>query len=131
MHIQAGHLLSATLLLGMVQAHAEGPVAAPTLTIEVDQSSPLLAQRVEYQRTANGIEVSGRVAKRGERRGRIQGHVDIILIDARGQTLAKQEAALVEFGPSRKNPDWAGFSTRIEPLPDGVQGLRVVHSAGG
>jgi hypothetical protein len=129
MKIQAGPLLFAALVLGL--AHADAYAAAdPSLTIEVDQSTRLLPERVVYHRTANGIEVSGRVAKRSDYRGRILGHVHITLLDAQGFTLAEHQAALTGFSPSQKNPDWASFSTRIEPLPAGVQGLRIRHRVG-
>jgi hypothetical protein len=52
------------------------------------------------------------------------------MLNAQGQPLGRHVAALQQFSPSRKNPDWAGFSTRIEPLPTGVVGLRIGHSVG-
>jgi len=66
-----------------------------------------------------------------DRREPILGHVDITLVDAQGQTLTEHQAALQHFSPSRRNPDWAGFSTWIEPLPTGVVGLRISHRVGG
>jgi len=56
--------------------------------------------------------------------------VDITLLDAQGQPLVQHVATLQQFSPSRKNPDWAGFSTRIEPVPNGVAGLRIGHRVG-
>jgi hypothetical protein len=56
--------------------------------------------------------------------------VDITLLDTQGQLVARHVATLQQFSPSRKNPDWAGFSTDIEPLPTGVAGLRIGHSVG-
>lgn len=124
-------LLLTALLFGIVPGHADTPpVGALPLTIKIDQPSHLLLEKVTYRRTANGIEVSGHVAKQGERRGRILGHVDIRLLDAQGQTLAEHEAALQQFSPSRKNPDWASFATRIEPLPTGVVSLQIGHRVG-
>jgi hypothetical protein len=129
---RAKTLLFTALLLGLVQSHADTQPGDPLpLSVEIDQPRSLILERVSYQRTANGIEVSGRVAKQSDRRGRILGHVDITLLDAQGQPLARHVATLQQFSPSRKNPDWAGFSTRIEPLPAGVQGLRVGHRVGG
>ena len=96
----------------------------------IDQPRSLVLEKVSHQRTANGIEVRGRVAKRPDQRGRILGHMDITPLDAQGQSLARHVATLQQFSPSRQNPDWAGFSTRIEPLPAGVVGLRIGHSVG-
>jgi hypothetical protein len=124
-------LFFTTLLLGLVQSHADTqPEDTQPLSVEIDQPRSLVLEKISYQRTANGIEVSGRVAKRSDHRGRILGHVDITLLDAQGQPLARHVATLQQFSPSRKNPDWARFSTRIEPLPTGVAGLRLGHSVG-
>ena len=114
--------IAATLLLGVVPSFAQtgGP-----LTVEVGDSTDPVPTRIQYQTTDSGIAVSGRVAKRGERRGRIRGHVHVTLVDDQGRAIAQHEAALDRFTPSRKNPDWASFSTRFDPLPAGVSGLRV------
>jgi hypothetical protein len=128
---RAKTLLFSALLLGLVQSHADTQAEdTQPLSVEIDQPRSLVLEKISYQRTANGIEVSGRVAKRSDHRGRILGHVDITLLDAQGQPLARHVATLQQFSPSRKNPDWARFSTRIEPLPTGVAGLRLGHSVG-
>jgi hypothetical protein len=128
---RAKTLLFTALLLGLVQSHADTQPGDPLpLSVEIDQPRSLILERVSYQRTANGIAVSGRVAKRSDRRGRILGHMDITLVDAQGQPLVQHVATLQQFSPSRKNPDWAGFSTRIEPVPNGVAGLRIGHRVG-
>lgn len=123
---RAKMLLFTALLLGLVQSHADTqPEDTLPLSVEIDQPRALVLEKVSSQRTADGIEVSGRVAKRSDHRGRILGHVDITLLDAQGQPLARHVAALQQFSPSRNNPDWAEFSTRIEPVPPGVVGLRI------
>ena len=89
MPIQTKILFLVAMLLGTAPRHANTPTGGEqSLSIQLDQPRSLLLERVAYRRTANGIEVSGRVAKRGERRGRILGHVNITLMDALGQTLA-------------------------------------------
>jgi hypothetical protein len=116
------------LLLGTGICQAQ---TAPNLSVEVDKSNWLIPTGIQVEHTATGIVVSGRVVKRHERRGRILGHVDIALVDAQGQAVSLHRAALQGFRPSRKNPDWAGFSTHIEPLPAGITGLRVGYGLDG
>jgi hypothetical protein len=99
---RAKMLLFTALLLGLVQSHADPqPGDAPPLSVEIDQPRSLVLEKVSSQRTANGIEVSGRVAKRSDHRGHILGHVDITLVDTQGQPLARHVAALEQFSPSR------------------------------
>jgi hypothetical protein len=70
---RAKTLLFTALLLGLVQSHADTqPDDTPPLSVEIDQSRSLVLEKVSYQRTANGIEVSGRVAKRSDHRGASQ-----------------------------------------------------------
>jgi hypothetical protein len=124
------HRTSALLLAALLSGatYAQGAAA---LTIESLPKGYLIPTQVQYQTTAAGIEVSGRLVKQWDRRGRILGHVSIELLDAQGRVLKEQDAALQSFTPSPKDPDWAGFSTLIEPLPAGVVGLRLRHEVGG
>ncbi len=118
-------LLLAALLSAAAHAQAE-----PALAIETLPVGGLVPTEVQYRSTGTGIEVSGRLAKQWDRRGRIPGHVSIELLDGQGRVLKEQDAALQRFTPSAKNPDYAGFSTRIEPLPAGAVGLRLRHQVG-
>jgi hypothetical protein len=113
------------------QTTAQAAVQPGALAIEIDRSTPLVPTLVRYERSAQGILVSGRIEKPGDSRGRIRGYADIALLDAQGQVLGRHIAPLQGFSPSRKNPDWADFATTIEPLPAGVVGIRVAYHADG
>lgn len=104
--------------------------AAPTLSIESDQSTPLVPSQVVYEPTNGGIRIWGEIVKRIDRRGRMPGHVDLEILTADGTLLAQYKAPLTNFHPSPKNPDQADFSLRIDHLPTGAQVIRVHYDGG-
>ncbi len=121
----------ATLLAFAVAAIASAqPPATGTLSIQVRESSLLVPTRVSYEWTDEGLMVEGRIEKTRSRYGRIQGHVEIELLDAEGSLLSRHLAALGYFSPRRKDPDWAFFRALIENVPSKTAGLRICHAVG-
>ena len=58
---RAKMLLFTALLLGLAQSHTDTQAGGTSpLSVEIDQPRSLVLEKVSSQRTANGIEVSGR-----------------------------------------------------------------------
>jgi hypothetical protein len=116
----------------LVTAGTSGVASPPpgTLAIEVDRSSLLVPARVTYEWTDEGLEVKGRIEKSRDRYGRILGHAEIELLDAKGRILSRHSGTLQHFSPRRKDPDWASFRAVIGAVPSDVVQLRICHALG-
>lgn len=134
MRLRIRYLQLLTLLVFVLSAIASTTSAASStsgpLSIQVEESSLLVPDRVSYEWTEKGLKVKGRIAKTRSRYGRILGHAEIELLDAQGRVLARKAAALQGFSPRRKDPDWASFQAFIESVPAGTATLRVRHATG-
>jgi hypothetical protein len=117
-------------LLAMATAPDERVFPQRTLAIEVDRSTLLNPTHVSYEWTKDGLEIKGRIEKRGDRYGRILGHAEIELLDAQGHLLSSHRGALQYFNPRSKDPDWASFETVIESVPSNAVKLRICHALG-
>lgn len=124
------HTIIAGLMLAFCAGHAVADNDA-TLRIITEPSGPLVATAVQHAWTDGGLKISGRIEKRSERRGRILGHVEIDLLDAKDAVIATHSTQLQHYVPNRRNPDWANFYTLLQPAPPGLAGIRVRHALGG
>jgi len=123
-------LITAALIVAALPAAAdEGPQHTP-LTLEAESSGGLAPTRLRYDWAAGGLKISGRIEKQRLRYGRIQGHVELELLDADGHIVARHRGAMQQFSPSRRNPDWAAFSTTIDQVQRDVVAVRVSHHVG-
>lgn len=124
--------LAVLVALPVLAAGSAGPamVGSHPLTVTLVEGPRLKPTNVRYVWTADGLEVSGRIEKRYDHRGRILGHVDIDLLDAQGAAVGRHSGSLQHFNPTRKNPDWASFRTLIEDVPADVAAIRVQHAVG-
>jgi hypothetical protein len=120
-----------TLLAFVVSAIASAASSTSgTLSIQVEESSLLVPARVSYEWTEKGLKVKGRIEKTRSHYGRILGHAEIELLDARGRVLSRHSGALQGLSPRRKDPDWASFRTLIKTVPADAVTLRVRHITG-
>jgi hypothetical protein len=124
--------LGLTILLAFAVASIASAQSftARTLSIQLRESSLLIPTRVSYEWTDKGLKIEGRIEKTRSRYGRIQGHVEIELLDDEERLLSRHSASLRHFSPRRKDPDWASFRTLIETVPSGTEQLRICHAAG-
>jgi hypothetical protein len=119
-------LLAATLGVAV----AADAFAGDAIDIVIDAGHDLTPAGIEIVRDNGALDVSGRIEKRYERRGRIQGHVDVQLLDADGRVLVGRSTALTHFSPSRKDPHHAYFQMRLDQVPADVAAVRVSHRVG-
>lgn len=119
-------LLAATLGV----AFAADAVAGDAIDVVVDSGHDLTPAGIEIVRDNGALDVSGRIEKRYDHRGRIRGHVDVQLLDADGRVLAGQSTALTHFSPSRKDPHHAYFQLHLDQVPPEATAVRVSHRVG-
>ena len=124
--------ITAVLLAALLGTSLAMPAGANGVSVPVrlDQGPRLELTDVSATRTNGDILVTGRVEKRFDQRGHILGHVDLDLIDASGNLVARHTGALSYFSPARHNPDYARFETVIDSVPDDVAAIRVSHRVG-
>jgi hypothetical protein len=122
--------LSSLLLIPTLVGGALMPAEAKHLTIQIDEDRSLIPTDVTYQHIGDAIQVNGWIQKRQPHRGRILGHVEIRLRDAAGQIVTEQQAAMVQYSPSRKDPQKARFSATLEHASDQAVTLEVAHQVG-
>ncbi|MCG6898346.1 MAG: hypothetical protein LJE61_01170 [Thiocapsa sp.] len=103
---------------------------AGDLRVSIDETTPVIPTDVTYQRSADGLEVKGWVKKREPHRGRILGHVEIRLLDDQGAVLVEREAYLLNYSPTRRDPEKAGFRTVVHFVPSGTVAIEVAHRVG-
>jgi hypothetical protein len=130
MHATTATVLFAALMTAALAAPAGANSHGGSLPIRLDQGPRLTLSEVTATRTNGELLVSGRVEKRFDQRGRILGHVDLDLVDASGNLVARHVGALSYFSPARHNPDYAEFEAVIEGVPDNVAAIRVRHTVG-
>jgi hypothetical protein len=106
------------------------PVQAHTLAIQIDESGSLTPTDVTHEHAGDAIQVSGWIEKRYPHRGRILGHVDIRFLDAGGHVVAEEQAPMVQYSPSRKDPQRARFSASLAQWPEQAVTLEVAHHVG-
>lgn len=130
--IQTIMALVTLVALPLLAAGSAGSALAGShpLTVNLVEGPRLRPINVRYVWTADGLEVSGRIEKRYNHRGRILGHVDIDLLDSEGVVAGRHSGSLQHFSPTRKNPDWASFRTLVQDVPADVTAIRLQHAVG-
>jgi len=99
--------------------------AADLLRLDIDDSGRYALVEVIESATGRGIEVAGAVKKRGMEFGKIDGDVDVDLLNQDGKVIASREGALSGFGSNPRNPDHSHFSVEFAPLPADARALHV------
>jgi hypothetical protein len=106
------------------------PIHAADLQLLIDESTPVIPTDVTYRLSSEGLEVEGWVAKRQPHYGRLQGHVEIRLLDEAGNVLAEKNAYMFRYSPTRSNPRKARFSTVVPAVPSETAAIEVAHRVG-
>ena len=122
--------LAAPLCAGAAAGPVPGAIPGEPIQVIIESGNGLTPAGISAKRQNGALEVSGRVEKRYDRRGRIRGHVDVQLLDAQGKVLAERSTALIHLMPSRRNPDYATFLLRLEDVPGEAAAVRVSHREG-
>jgi hypothetical protein len=105
-------------------------VQAHTLAIQIDERGSLGSTHVTHEHAGDAIQVSGWIEKRYSHRGQILGHVDIRFLDAAGHVVGEEQAPMVQFSPSRKDPQRARFSASFVQWPEQAVTMEVAHRVG-
>ncbi|RKT44041.1 hypothetical protein [Thiocapsa rosea] len=106
------------------------PSHAGDLKLLLDETTSVIPTDVTYRLSPDGLEVKGWVAKRTAHAGRMQGHVEIRLLDETGLVLAHKDTSMVHYSPTRSNPQKASFSTLVPEVPSGTATIEVAHRVG-
>jgi hypothetical protein len=106
------------------------PIHAGDLKLLIDETTSVIPIDVTYEVSPEGLEVEGWVAKRQPHYGRMQGHVEIRLLDAAGNVLAEKNAYMFHYSPTRSNPQKASFSTVVPAVPTETAAIEVAHRVG-
>jgi hypothetical protein len=122
---------SALLLAAVLGvAFAADAVAGDAIDVIIDAGHDLTPAGIQVVPDNGALDVSGRIEKRYDHRGRIRGHVDVQLLDADGRVLAGRSTALTHFSPSRKDPHHAYFQLHLDQVPPAAVAVRVSHRVG-
>lgn len=114
----------------IVMATTVIPSHAADLKLLLDESTSVIPTDVTYRTSPEGLEVKGWVAKRTAHTGRMQGHVEIRLLDETGSVLAQKDTYMIHYSPTRSNPQKASFSTVVPEVPTGTAAIEVAHRVG-
>jgi hypothetical protein len=106
------------------------PTHAADLKLLIDDTTSVVPTDVTYRLSPEGLKVKGWVAKRSAHTGRMQGHVEIRLLDESGSVLAQKDTYMVRYSPTRSNPQKASFSTLVPDVPPGTAAIEVAHRVG-
>jgi hypothetical protein len=106
------------------------PTHAADLKLLIDDTTSVIPTDVTYRLSPEGLEIEGWVAKRSAHTGRMQGHVEIRLLDETGSVLAQKDTYMVRYSPTRSNPQKASFSTLVSDVPPGTAAIAVAHRVG-
>lgn len=122
---------SALLLAAIFGAvFAADALAGDAIDVVIDAGHDLTPAGIQVVSYDGALDVSGRIEKRYDHRGRIRGHVDVQLLDADGRVLAGRSTALTHFSPSRKDPHHAYFDLHLDQVPPEATAVRVSHRVG-
>jgi len=122
--------LGAYLTLPVVHAH-EPVDPAHAIPFETVDSRLAYPTEIHVQETEQGVEVKGKLKRKGHKNVSLRGHVDVKLLDALGRVLESETQPLRTRAGSAKHDHDRDFSV-VLPLPDVKEySVRVSHSIGG
>jgi len=117
-----------TPFTGFAHEPVDSMHAIPVETVDSSMARP---SGVHVQVTDQGVEVKGKIKRKGHRNMTLRGHVDVELLDSIGRVLASETQALRTRSGSAKHDHDRDFSV-VLPLPDVKEySVRVSHSLGG
>lgn len=113
-------------------AHAHEPVdPAHAIAFETVDSRLAYPTEIHVQETEQGVEVKGKLKRKGHKNRMLRGHVDVELVDTDGQVLESKKVSFSPRSGSAKHDHTRDFSV-VLPLPDVKEySVRVSHSIGG
>lgn len=101
------------------------------IAVETIGSRLAYPTQVHVQETATGLEVIGKLKRKGHKSKTIRGHVDVELLDSAGQVLENKKASMSPRIGSPKHDHDRNFSV-VLALPEGGEfSVRISHNIGG
>ena len=119
-------------LLSPWGVNAHEPVD-PSHAIPVETVGTRLAYptQVHVQETDAGLEIKGKLKRKGHNNKTIRGHMDVELIGSNGQVLKSKKVSISARSGSSKHDHDRDFSV-VLALPEAQEySVRVTHSVGG
>jgi len=102
--------------------------AIPVETLDSRLASPT---EIHVQVTDQGVEVKGKLKRKGHKNQSLHGHVDVELLDAIGRIVESKRQSVRRRSGSAKHDHSRDFSV-VLPLPEAKEfSIRVRHSTGG
>lgn len=102
--------------------------AVPVVPVDSRMARPT---GIHVQVTDQGVEVNGKIKRKGHNNMSLRGHVDVELIASNGQVLESKKVSMSMRSGSSKHDHDRDFSTMLA-LPEAQEySVRVTHSVGG
>ncbi len=117
-----------TPLTGFAHEAVDTLHAIPVETVSSRLASPT---EIHVQVTDQGVEVKGKLKRKGHKNQSLRGHVDVELLDTIGRIIERKKQVLRSGGGSAKY-DHSRYFSVVLPLPKTKEfSVRVRHSTGG
>jgi len=119
-------------LLAPWGVNAHDPVdSMHAIPVETVGTSLAYPTQVHVQETDEGLEVKGKLKRKGHKNKTLRGHVDVELVDSNGQVLESKKVSISPRTGSSKHDHDRDFSA-VLALPEAQEySVRVTHSVGG
>ena len=125
-----GIVFSCIVMPMTVSAH-ESVDTLHSIPIETVGSRLAYPTETHVQVTDQGVEVKGKLKRKGHKNQSLRGHVDVELLDTIGNIVESKKQVVRSRGASAKHDHSRGFSV-VLPLPETKEfSVRVRHRIGG
>ena len=131
-----GFLFISLAISVLLTAYTPAPVQADA-AIHLSLPLPLVEKttradprNIRLEQIGDQLRITGQVRRRGHKALRIQGHVDLDLLDSDGNLLERRSAPLRHRGRSVKHQYVAYFSTSFSKIPEKTHAIRIKPHSG-